>query len=118
MLFAALTPPVPLPKSTSSILGDAVLVVVLGIALLGALLAGVIYLRRPRKHRRRRNRHGRKVYRETPDAPEAPEENPNAARRRFKYRYKRREHRSRNPTLADKGAPMPPTENHPTQGNP
>ncbi|MBM3838489.1 MAG: hypothetical protein FJ398_11090 [Verrucomicrobia bacterium] len=105
----------PLSKVPGLLLRDVVLIVVMALCLLLALMAWVRYLYR----RRRTKKHvddAQRVYRGNSPAedeetePEAPE-----SRRRYKYRWKRRGHRTRNPTLAESGGLPHPRASEPTK---
>ena len=98
--------------------------VILGVALaLLLLLAGAIYLWA--KWRNKRRRHvsgGERVYRgstlagsEEAEDDSADEADSPANRRRYKYRVRRRTHRSRNPTLSETGGLPPAKSREPSQ---
>lgn len=101
----------PLGKGTGLVLSDLMLIIVIAVALFTLLLLWAKYLRNAKGHKRRSG--GQKVYRDSSDSndeSDEPEETSASAesRRRFKYRYRRRSHRSRNPTLAETGG-LPPS---------
>ena len=109
-MLGALAPQVqgqPLGKVPVLVLKDILLIISAALALLLLLLLWAKYLRnaKPRKHRTGGQKVVRSVTDEENDS-ETEEDSPEV-RRRFKYRYKRRGHRSRNPTLAETGG-LPP----------
>ena len=101
----------PIEKVTGLLMGDAVLIVwsSLGILLLLMFWAKFIRNRKTKK----KESDARRVYRSSEEsrseAEELAESEESEAeqRRRFKYRWKRRTHRKRNPTLAETGG-LPP----------
>jgi hypothetical protein len=108
----------PIGKAPFFLFEDVMLIVTLSLTLMLALMLWAKYLRTWKPKKRRSE--GQKVYRENADGtvssvPEEEEEqeesqddSPPSVRRRYKYRYKRRGHRVRNPTLAETGG-LPPT---------
>jgi len=105
----------PLSKVPGLLMRDVVLIVTIGVCLLLAGMALVRYFYR----RRRKKKHvedAQRVYRESnqPEEKETEAETPES-RRRYKYRWKRRGHRTRNPTLAETGGLPPPRRGEPTQ---
>lgn len=114
-LFASAIPDQPLGKMPALLMKDVLLIVGASLALLFLLVLWAKYLRNAKPKRRRRG--GQKVFRgagsseETEEAEEAAAED----RRRFKFRYKRRDHRSRNPTLAETGGLPPVRTEEPTK---
>ncbi|MBI2947440.1 MAG: hypothetical protein HYY23_07330 [Verrucomicrobia bacterium] len=105
----------PLSKVPGLLMRDVVLIVTIGVCLLLAGMALVRYFYR----RRRKKKHvedAQRVYRESnqPEEKEPEAETPES-RRRYKYRWKRRGHRTRNPTLAETGGLPPPRRGEPTQ---
>lgn len=108
----------PIGKMPGLIMGDVIIIVAIGIALLFTSMAIVryFYTRRPKKKHRS---DARKVF-PGDNAPENEEEDNSAdedseARKRYKYRWKRREHRVRNPTLAETGGLPPARKEEPPQ---
>ena len=101
----------PIGKMPGVLLGDVILIIVLAVGvLLGLmLLVRYLYTRRPRK---RHTSNSRKVFRQgqPPEDGGESEADSAEARRRYKYRWKRREHRVRNPSLAETGG-LPPARN-------
>jgi len=99
----------PLGKGTSQLMSDVFLIVLIAFGLFAALVIWARFLRSTRRVRRRTG--GQRVYRDPSDATDVSEseEAPAEPRRRFKFRYRRRSHRSRNPTLAETGGLPPPT---------
>lgn len=93
----------PLGKMPGLLMGDIVLIVITGLALLAVFMFWAKFLRN-RKARRKKPQ-AQRVYRD-PEQPEVAEEAENEtpdSRRRYKYRWKRRRHRKRNPTLSETG---------------
>jgi hypothetical protein len=89
-------------KTTKMALADTLVVFIAGGAIFAALAAWIFYCRR----RRKRVTGGEKVYR--PSQPPSDEEiTVDETRRRYKRRVRRRDHRGRNPTLAETGG-LPP----------
>jgi hypothetical protein len=115
---------------------DVLLIVGVGIGLVALLALGIYLWMKLRRKRRRHVSGGEKVYRgpgseheESKEAGEesAPEENEHDrdddddthhqdhhGRRRYKYRVRRRTHRSRNPTLSETGG-LPPVKDSRTE---
>jgi hypothetical protein len=102
-------------KIAGLLMKDVVLIVTIGLFLLLASMALVRYLYR----RRRTKKHvdeARKVYRESdPPKDEENKTDSSESRRRYKYRWKRRGHRTRNPTLAETGSLPPPRADESTK---
>lgn len=99
-----------LPTKTRLLLPDIGLIVLLGVVLLLLLMGWAVLIRKPRRHRQRDRTSGRKVYRE----PVPEESESDAARRKYKMRYRRRQHRARNPSLAETGGlPSAPIQESP-----
>jgi ABC-type nickel/cobalt efflux system permease component RcnA len=127
---------VDLPKSNRSfgklpglLLSDVLLILGVGLALLLVLAVLVYYWMKLRRKRRRHISGGEKVYRDSSAADPGNADNPSDdhrddedspdhhhhhhhSRRRYKYRVRRRTHRSRNPTLSETGGlpPLKPQE--------
>lgn len=104
-----------LGKVPGLLMRDVVLIAILGICVLLALmgLAKYLYRRRPKK---KHVSDARRVYREGDPAEEEEKEDESPEnRRRYKYRWKRRAHRTRNPTLAETGGLPPPRTGEPNQ---
>ena len=101
----------PIGKISGLLVGDVILIILLAVGLLLGLMLVVRYLytRRPRK---RHTSNSRKVFRHghPPEEGGEPEAESAEARRRYKYRWKRREHRVRNPSLSETGG-LPPARN-------
>jgi hypothetical protein len=105
----------PLGKTPGFIFKDGLLILILALSLMLVLVIWAKYFRNWKPKKRRWQ--GQKVYREGDDlsveedereSKEAEEEQPGGVRRKYKYRYKRRGHRNRNPTLAETGG-LPPS---------
>ncbi len=105
----------PLGKMPALLMKDVLLIIMAALALLLLLLVWARYIRHFKPKKRRTG--GNKVFRGSSSSEEEPEgdDQPVEARRRFKYRYKRREHRSRNPTLAETGGLPPVRTGEPTK---
>jgi hypothetical protein len=97
----------PVGKITGLLLGDVLLILAAAVALLLILILWAKYLRNARPKKRRSG--GEKVIRNSASSESTEQSDAEAEdeRRRYKFRYKRREHRSRNPTLAETGG-LPP----------
>ena len=136
MIIPSLALVIDLPKQNRSwgklpglLLSDVILILELGFGLLLILALGMYLWKRLSRNRRRHISSGEKVFRESSGAdnasggPEeeegddepAEEEDDNQLpsqhhnRRRYKYRARRRTHRSRNPTLSETGG-LPPVK--------
>ncbi|MCI0537069.1 MAG: hypothetical protein L0Z50_17780 [Verrucomicrobiales bacterium] len=94
-------------KSTKMALADTLVVFVAGGAIFAALAVWLIY----RRQRRKRVTGGEKVYRPNQSLTEE-EAEAEETRRRYKRRVRRRDHRGRNPTLAETGG-LPPVRPEP-----
>lgn len=95
-------------KTTRSILTDTFVVFLVGAVLFAALYVWARYFRKSRK----RVAGGEKVYRSDSDADDS---EAGDVRRRYKRRVRRRDHRVRNPTLAETGG-LPPTRTEQPSG--
>jgi hypothetical protein len=115
-------------KLTELIFSDVLVIIGVGLGLL-VLLAAAVYIGMRLRRRRKRVSSGEKVYRDaedtgeldSPEVEEDEEEDDDAegeghsghhgdghhGKRRYKYRVRRRTHRSRNPTLSETGG-LPP----------
>jgi hypothetical protein len=107
-----LNPTVPINKGSGMVFQDVMLIILTGLALgLVLLLFAKIYVRRSRA-----GRHGRRA--ESPPQPvtydEDEEEHHHHGRRRRRRRRHRRDHRLRNPTLAETGGLPPPKPPEPS----
>jgi hypothetical protein len=97
-------------KGTSRMVPDLLIVLGLGLILLVLLLVWAVYIRKPKRTHAKNSNFARKV---------SEEKTSRAASRRHKRRVRRREHRSRNPTLAQTGGfPGPRKEESGTQPSP
>jgi hypothetical protein len=99
-------------KTTKLYLGDTLVVFLVGGAIFAALAVWAIYRRR----RRKRVTGGDKVYRPSQSTAEEAA-HAEELRRRYKRRVRRREHRGRNPTLAETGG-LPPVRSEPESDSP
>lgn len=98
----------PIGKLPGLLMGDIVLIVLTGLALLGLFMYWAKYLRN--RKTTKKEPLARRVYHES-DPPESEgeaEDEVPESRRKYKYRWKRRTHRSRKPTLAETGG-LPPS---------
>lgn len=136
-LFGAALTELPKPnrsfgKLPSLLFSDGLVIIGVGLGLLLVLASGVYLFMRGRRKRRRHITGGQKVYRKphsdlsqnesdaeehdsAEDADSGQEDNDTEeghSKRRYKYRVRRRSHRSRNPTLSETGG-LPPAK---TQG--
>jgi hypothetical protein len=107
--------PAGLGKATGYLLGDILLICAAAVALLLVLVLWAKYLRNLKPKKRRSG--GQKVVRDSALAEPEEDESEEAQelRRRYKFRYKRREHRARNPTLAETGGLPPARSQEPTK---
>ena len=108
-----LNPTVPINKGSGMVFQDVLLIILTGLALgLVLLLFAKIYVRRSRA-----GRHGRRA--ESPAQPvtydeDEEEDHHHHGRRRRRRRRHRRDHRLRNPTLAETGGLPPPKPPEPS----
>jgi len=96
--------------TTKMALADTLIVFVAGGAIFATLAIWLIY----RRKRRKRVTGGEKVFRPNQSAAEE-EAHAEEVRRRYKRRVRRRDHRGRNPTLAETGG-LPPVRSEPESG--
>jgi len=114
-----LNPTVPLAKSTGLVFKDLMVIITLGLALGLVLLLGANRYWKRKKH----HRHHHPPERRTDSTPAADwhedEENEEHIHhdRRHRRRRLRRDHRPRNPTLAETGG-LPPSKTEPTSNPP
>lgn len=94
-------------KTTKMALADTLVVFIAGGAIFAALAIWLIY----RRKRRKRVTGGEKVYRPS-QSPAEEEAQAEELRRRYKRRVRRRDHRGRNPTLAETGGLPPVRSEH------
>ena len=93
-------------KATRTLFADAYVVFAVGAIVLALFIIWAKYLRHPRK----RVSGGERVYRGSASQSSASEHDD--SRRRYKRRVRRREHRGRNPTIAETGG-LPPLPHEP-----
>ena len=110
----------PLGKIPGLLMRDIVMIVMIGVGLLLALMVVVryFYMRRPKKKHvaeARKVCRGSSEQEEKEEREETAEREAEDSRRRYKYRWKRRQHRVRKPTLAETGGLPPPRPQEPTQ---
>lgn len=114
-MFAQIERPLtdsPIGKLPGLLMGDIVLIVFTGLAVLGLLMYWARYLRNRRSTKKEPT--GKRVYRDSAqpesadEAEDEAEDEGSESRRRYKYRWKRRTHRRRKPTLAETGG-LPPS---------
>ncbi|MDA1276004.1 MAG: hypothetical protein O2960_18465 [Verrucomicrobia bacterium] len=97
----------PIGKVPGLLLGDVVLIVMTALALLALFMFWARFLRNRKV--RRKNPHAQRVYQDEDEDADRSESAADPAaempdsRRRYKYRWKRRKHRRRNPALSETG---------------
>lgn len=112
-----LNPTAPVTKSTGFVFEDILVVLAVGLALGLLLLLWARYHVR-RKKRRHHHHHERSVVsRPAPVLAEEEDQDPRRDGRRRRRRRHRRDHRPRNPTLAETGG-LPPPKAEPTSNPP
>jgi hypothetical protein len=104
MLAASLPIDLPNKKVTSMFASDLILVIGLAALLFGGLISWIVFVRGPRKHPSE-NRSLPK-----PHTPSVTITEDGRERHRKKRRARRRDHRSRNPTLSQTGGLPPPRD--------
>jgi len=93
----------PIGKVPGLLLGDVVLIVMTAVALLALFMFWARFLRNRKV--RRKTPQAQRVYQdaEQSESAEEPATEMPDSRRRYKYRWKRRKHRRRNPSLSETG---------------
>src|SRR2546425_11031103 len=99
-------------KTTKMILADTLVVFLAGGVICAAIAGWAMY----RRKRRKRVTGGEKVYRSNQSSAEE-EAYAEEVRRRYKRRVRRRDHRGRNPTLAETGGLPPVRPEHENDGS-
>ena len=107
----------PIGKLPGLLMGDTVLIVLTGLAVLGLLMYWARYLRNRRSTKKEPT--AKRVYRDSAQAESADEaeDEGSESRRKYKYRWKRRTHRNRKPTLAETGGLPPSREDEETKSS-
>jgi hypothetical protein len=103
-------------KASGLLFTDVLLIVGIALGILAVLVIWAKYLRKAKP--RKRLSGGEKVYRGAANTIDSEEEESEeaASRRRYKYRVRRRSHRSRNPTLSETGG-LPPARSEDAAGS-
>jgi hypothetical protein len=112
-----LNPTAPVTKGTGLLFMDIMVIIATGLALgLMLLLWARYYVRQRKRHSHRHEHRADPLPGVSLDGPEGDEERDHHGRRRRKRRL-RRDHRPRNPTLAETGG-LPPPKTEPTSNSP
>ncbi|MBI4660419.1 MAG: hypothetical protein HY735_16405 [Verrucomicrobia bacterium] len=106
----------PIGRAAGDLLGDIVMILIIGAGVLFGLM-GIARLAYTRRRRKKHIPDAKRVFRNggQDESEEEPEAAPPEVRRRYKYRWKRRHHRVRNPTLAETGGLPPPRPEEPSR---